>query len=165
MDQEQAQPMEQARPMEQAQRFRGVIEAASGGGAAVRVPPEVASALGGLKRMRVLGTIDGTDFRSNAMVYGRALYVGIHKATRQAAGVAIGDEVELALTLDESPPVVDVPPELETALTAEPALRARWDRLAFSHRREYADWVAEARRPETKARRVEATLEHLRRLG
>jgi hypothetical protein len=147
------------------QRFRGVIEAASGGGAAVRVPPEVATALGGLKQMRVVGTIDGTEFRSSTMPYRGGLYMGVHKATRAAAGVEIGDEIEVVVARDTSPRVLELPPELESALAAEPELRARWDRLAFSHRREHAEAIAEAKRPETKARRLDAALAYLRGLG
>jgi len=147
------------------QRFRGVIEAASGGGAAVRVPPDVATALGGLKQMRVVGTLDGRDFRSSTMPYRGGLYMGVHKATREAAGVVVGDEIEIVLRRDTSPRTLEIPPELEEALAAEPELRARFERLSFSHRREYVDAIAEAKRPETKARRLEAALDYLRGLG
>jgi len=147
------------------QRFRGVIEAASGGGAAVRVPPDVATALGGLKQMRVVGTIDGRDFRSSTMPYRGGLYMGVHKATREAAGVVVGDEIEIVLRRDTSPRTLEIPPELEEALAAEPELRARFERLSFSHRREYVDAIAEAKRPETKTRRLEAALDYLRGLG
>jgi hypothetical protein len=146
-------------------RFRGVIEAATGGGAAVRVPPDVATPLGGLKQMRVVGTINGTEFRSSTMPYRGGLYMGVSKAMRADAGVAVGEEIDVVLSRDDSPRVVTVPPELEAALAAEPELRARWDRLSFSHRREYADSIAEAKRPETKDRRLAATLDHLRGLA
>jgi hypothetical protein len=144
-------------------RFRGVIEAARGGGAVVLVPVDVATALGGLKQMRVFGTIGGaTEFRSSTMPYRGGLYMGVHKATRDAAGVVIGEEIEVVISRDDSPRVLEMPPELDAALTAEPELRARFDRLSFSHRREYADSIAEAKRPETKARRLEAALAYLR---
>jgi hypothetical protein len=146
-------------------RFRGVIEAARGGGAVVLVPPEVGAALGGNKQMRVFGTVNGVEFRSSTMPYRGAFYMGVHKATREAAGVSIGDEVDVVVTRDDSPRVLEIPPDLETALEAEPDLRARFDRLSFSHRREFADSVAEAKRPETRARRIEATLARLRELG
>ena len=145
-------------------RFRGVIEPARGGGAVVLVPPEVGAALGGNKQMRVFGTVNGVEYRSSTMPYRGAFYMGVHKATREAAGVAIGDEVDVTVTRDDSPRVLEIPPDLETALAAEPDLRARFDRLSFSHRREYADSVAEAKRPETRARRIEATLARLREL-
>jgi len=131
----------------------------------VRVPPDVATALGGLKQMRVIGTLDGTDFRSSTMPYRGGLYMGVSKAMREAAGVVIGDEIEVVISRDDSPRVLEMPPELDAALAAEPDLRARFDRLSFSHRREYADSIADAKRPETRARRLEATLEYLRSLA
>jgi uncharacterized protein YdeI (YjbR/CyaY-like superfamily) len=91
--------------------------------------------------------------------------MGVHKATREAAGVAIGDEVEVTVTRDDSPRVLAIPPDLETALAAEPDLRTRFDKLSFSRRRELVDPVAEARRPETRVKRIEATLDRLRQLG
>jgi hypothetical protein len=70
-------------------RFQGVIEAARGGGAVVLVPSDVAEALGGLRQMRVFGTLDGVEYRSSTMPYRGGLYIGVHKATRQAAGAGI----------------------------------------------------------------------------
>lgn len=146
-------------------RFRGIIEAARGGGAVIPIPAETAAALGGTKRMRVLGTLNGTSFRSSTMPYRDVLYLGVHKATREAARVGIGDEVEITLSRDDAPRVVEIPPELAAALSADPDLRARFDRLSFTQRRECAGSIAEAKRPETRARRLEATLETLRQLG
>jgi uncharacterized protein YdeI (YjbR/CyaY-like superfamily) len=72
---------------------------------------------------------------------------------RAAAGIAPGDAVEVVLERDDAPRELEVPPELAAAL-AEPGLRAAYDALAFTHRREYAEWVAEAKRPQTRARRA-----------
>jgi hypothetical protein len=145
-------------------RFQGVIEAARGGGAVVLVPSDVAEALGGLRQMRVFGTLDGVEYRSSTMPYRGGLYIGVHKATRQAAGAGIGDEVEVVATRDDSPRTLELAPELEAALTADPVLRARFEALSFSRRRELADPVATARRPETRARRLEMALVALRAL-
>ena len=57
-------------------------------------------------------------------------------------------------------PEVDVPAELDAALSGD--ARAAFDALAASHRREYAEWVAEAKRPETRVRRAERAVEMLR---
>lgn len=103
---------------------------------------------------------------SSTMPYGgRGLFMGVHKATRTAAGVAVGDEVDIFVTRDETPRVLELAPELEAALAAEPGLRARLEMLSFSRRRELADPVTEARRPETRAARVEKALARLRELG
>lgn len=146
-------------------RFRSVIEAARGGGAVARIPPDVTAALGGLKQLRVVGTLNGVPMQTSTMPYRGAFYVGLHKQVREAARVAVGDEVELELARDERPRVLQLAPELEAALAGEPELRARFDGLSFSRRRELADPVAEARRPETRAARVEKALARLRELG
>jgi len=149
----------------QAHRFTAALEAARAGGAIVQVPPEVAASLGGLKQMRVFGTLNGVAYRSSTMPYGgRGLFMGVHKATREAAGVGFGDVVEVEVTCDDSPRVLELAPELEAAFAANPALRARFDGLSFSRRRELADPVAEAKRPETRARRLEDALDRLRAL-
>ena len=143
-------------------RFRSVIEAARGGGAVAPIPPDVTSALGGLKQMRVTGTLNGTPFRSSTMPYRGGFYVGLHKAVREEAGAGIGEEVELTLVRDDSPRTLELAPALEAALAAEPVLRSRFDSLSFSRRRELAEPVAEAKKPETRAARLEKALARLR---
>lgn len=83
----------------------------------------------------------------------------------EAAGVTIGDEVELTLVRDDSPRVLELAPELRAALAGEPELRQRFDALSFSRRRELADPIAEAKKPETRAARLEKALARLRELG
>lgn len=92
------------------------------------------------------------------MPYRGAFYLGVHKATREAAGVEIGDEVELELTRDDSPRLMEIPPELEAEFAAEPALRERFDALPFSRRRELAAPISEAKKAETRAARLEKAL-------
>lgn len=143
-------------------RFRSVIEAATGGGAAAKVPADVEAALGGRKQMRVTGTLNGVPIRTSTMPYRGGFYVGLHRAAREAAGVEIGDEVELELSRDDSPRVLELPPELEAAFAAEPALRERFDGLSFSRRRDLANPISEAKKPETRAARLEKALSALR---
>jgi hypothetical protein len=143
-------------------RFRTVIEAERGGGAAAQIPPDVEAALGGKKQMRVFGTMNGHPIRTSTMPYRGGFYVGLHKAARQAAGVEIGDEVELVLERDDSPRVLGIPPELEAAFAKEPALRERFDKLSFSRRRDLAGPISEAKKPETRAARLEKALAALR---
>jgi hypothetical protein len=145
--------------------FRAVIEAATGGGAAARIPPDVAAELGGMKQMRVTGSLNGTAIRTSTMPYRGGLYVGVHKAARDEAGVDIGDEVELELYRDDSPRVLDMPPELEAALSSEPALRQRFDALSFSRRRDLAGPISEAMKRETRAARLDKALAALRALA
>jgi hypothetical protein len=145
-------------------RFRAVIEAARGGGSVALIPDEIVDALGGVKAMRVTGTLNGNPYTSNIFPYQRKAYLGVHKATREAAGVAVGEEADFEISRDDRPRTVALAPELEAALAGEPELRARFEALSVSRRRELADPVAEARRPETRAARVDKALTRLREL-
>jgi hypothetical protein len=144
-------------------RFRAVLQEARGGGAGVLIPIDVAEAMGGRKQFRVVGTLNGVPLRSSTFPYeGEGLWLGVHKATREAAGLAFGDEVELSISRDDAPRVLELPPELEAAFAAEPALRDRFDSLSFTRRRELADSIAQAKKPETRAARLEKALAALR---
>jgi hypothetical protein len=142
--------------------FRSVLEAARGGGAVAKIPPDVTKALGGLKQMRVVGTVNGVPYKSSTMPYRGAFYVGVHKATREAAELAIGDELTVEIALDESPRVLELAPELAEALAADSQLRARFEALSFSRRRELADPIRDAVKPETRAARLAKAISQMR---
>lgn len=147
-------------------RFTAELEAGRGGGAMVLVPSDVASALGGLKQMRVVGTLNGVPYQSSMTPYGgRGLFMGVHKATREEAGANPGDQVEVVVTRDDRPRVLEIPAELEQAFAAEPALRDRFDALSYTRRKELAGPISEAKRPETRAARLDHALARLREMG
>lgn len=114
--------------------------------------------------MRVLGTVNGVAFKSSTMPYRGAFYLGVHKATREAAGIDFGEPIEIELIRDTSPRELALPEELEAAFKAEPALAERFASLSFTRRREMAEPIGEAKRPETRARRLEDALNQLREL-
>jgi Bacteriocin-protection, YdeI or OmpD-Associated/Domain of unknown function (DUF1905) len=146
----------------EAHRFTAELEAGRGGGAMVLVPPKIATALGGLRQMRVVGTVNEVPYQSSVMPYGgRGLFLGVHKATREAAGVLPGELVDVVVSRDDRPRVVEIPPELAAALAADPAAQAAFDRLSFTKRKEIAGSVAEAKRPETRERRLAAAMARL----
>ncbi len=87
--------------------------------------------------------------------------LGFNKAVRAACGVTPGEEIAALVILDDAPPQVDVPPPLAAALSAEPAARAAFEALAPTHRKEFARWVSEAKRDETRERRIAETLRML----
>jgi hypothetical protein len=128
----------------------------------LEVPPEVVEALGGGKRPRVTITINGHSWKSRiAIMRGRYL-IGLSNANRQAVGVAIGDEVEVDVEFDAETPVVVEPEDFARALDADPVARAAYDRLAYSHKREHVLAIESAKKPETRARRIEKAIAMLR---
>jgi hypothetical protein len=144
------------------QRFRARLEDAGGGGAAFDVPARAAAALRERKRPPVTVTIGDYTFRTTVAVYGGQPMIGVNKRHRAAAGVDVGDAFDVVVALDEQPRVVEVPADLAEALAHDDAARGAFDEMSYTHRREYVDWIAEAKRPATRARRVAETVERVR---
>jgi Bacteriocin-protection, YdeI or OmpD-Associated/Domain of unknown function (DUF1905) len=145
------------------ERFEAQLEAGRGGGAFVTLPGGVLKALGGGSRFRVTGSLNGVDLESSTMgLGGGRVCMGVHKATRQAAGVDIGDVVHVEIERDTRPRELQVPEDLAAALANDATAAESFERLSFTHRREYVEWVTGAKREETRSRRVAQTLERLR---
>jgi hypothetical protein len=137
--------------------------AARGPAAAVVLDDAQVAAIGeGAKRFPVRATINGYSFRTTVTRMRGEFLLGLNREVRESAGAEAGDTVEVAIELDTEPREVDVPEALATALADDAAARATFDALSFTHRKEYARWVAEAKRAETRDRRVAKALEELR---
>jgi Bacteriocin-protection, YdeI or OmpD-Associated/Domain of unknown function (DUF1905) len=133
-----------------------------GPAAAVVLDDEQVAAVGqGAKRFPVRATVNGYTWRTSVARMGGEFLVGLNREVRDGAGVEAGDNVEVVLELDTAPREVDVPEALASALASDPTAHAAFDGLAFTHRKEYARWIAEAKREETRERRVAKALEML----
>jgi hypothetical protein len=138
-------------------RFRATL-----GERGVVVPGDPKTEFGGA-RAPVAGTVNGTRFRGRLMVYGGVTYLGFRREIRDAAGgIGQGDEVEVVIERDDAPREVEVPDALARALAADRTAQGVFEGLAFTHRKEYATWIAEAKKEETRARRVERAIAMLR---
>jgi uncharacterized protein YdeI (YjbR/CyaY-like superfamily) len=80
----------------------------------------------------------------------------IEQGRMTPAGMALVDEAKRRGTWDNAASGrLDVtPPDLEAALAGVPAAAERWETWASTHRRQYVYWVLDAKRPETRARRI-----------
>lgn len=134
-----------------------------GPAAAFVLDDEQVAALGeGAKRFPVVASVNGHSWRTTVTRMGGEFLVGLNRAVREAAGAEAGDRVTITLELDTEPREVNVPEALAGALEDDPQARAAFEALAFTHRKEYARWIAEAKREETRERRVAQALEMLR---
>lgn len=140
--------------------FDAVIVEARGGGACVDVPDGVVEALGGKGRIKVLATFDGVPYQGSVVSMGGRKVLGMLKEIRTQLGKGPGDGVAVTLELDTVERTVTVADDLAAAL-AEAGLRDAFDGLSYSHRREYVNWIDEAKKPETRARRIAGTVERL----
>ncbi|MET9030038.1 YdeI/OmpD-associated family protein [Nocardia sp. NPDC004168] len=124
----------------------------------LEVPPEVVAALGEGARPPVTITINGHSWKSRvALMRGRYL-LGLSNANRQAAGVEIGEEIEVEVELDTQPRVVVEPPDFAEALDADPVARAAYDDLSYSRKREHVHAIESAKKPDTRQRRIEKAI-------
>ena len=142
--------------------FTGTIEAARGGGAWIPVPFDTREAFGTGRSVRVRAVYDGHTAQSSISRMGGRSVLGIHKATRAAIEKDVGDTVHVRLSRDESPRVVEIPPELAATLAGAPAERTAFDALSYTRRKELARWVGTAKKAETRERRAARALELIR---
>jgi hypothetical protein len=133
-----------------------------GPAAAIVLTDEQVAALGGGKAFPVRITVGAVTVEGRVARMGGENLVGLSRERRAALGVEAGDTVEVVLAPDTAERSVEVPPDLAGAL-ADAGLREAFDRLAPSHRREHVRSVTDAKRPETRARRVAAVVGALTR--
>jgi hypothetical protein len=142
--------------------FRGELRSARGGGHTIEVDAVLAASIGAKHMSRVAGALNGRPYRSNVAKMGGALVLGVHKENVEALGLAIGDPVDVTMALDTEPRGDDAAPELlAEALRRDEVAAATWEKLAPSHRREYVGFIKEARKEETRVRRVQRTIDEL----
>ena len=144
-----------------AKTFRATVVPA-GNATGAEVPVEVVEALGQGKRPLVSITINGHSWRSRIASKGGRYLVGISAANRTAAGIAEGDEISVRLELDTEPRDVDEPPDLASALDADPTIRAAFDRLPFGLRRKHVNDIEAAKAEQTRQRRIRRLVQSLR---
>lgn len=143
--------------------FTARIQNAGGGGAFVEIPFDVEKAFGS-KRPRVKAVIEGVPYRGMlTRMGGKSHLLIILKEIREKIGKTFGDEVEITVEADTGPRVVEVPPELAKAFRKEKAAEAYFHSLPYSHKREYAGYITEAKKQETRERRAARTIEMLKK--
>ena len=154
-------------PSPLATTFRAVLKA---GGPSfmptqVLVVPEAAwQAVGGKATKRVVATLNGHAERLGLLpLEGGGRYLMLRKDLCQHLGIAIGQEVEVSLAADPNPDYVDLPEELAEALGAWPEAEAAFAQHSGAMRRAMARKVADAKRPETRARYAVELAERLAR--
>jgi Bacteriocin-protection, YdeI or OmpD-Associated/Domain of unknown function (DUF1905) len=125
-----------------------------------RVPFDLGEAFG-RARPPVKVTIRSHTWRTTPGVYDGVGYIVVNRAVKEATGVDAGDRVRVRIELDTAPRKVELPPDLREALADAPAAKAAFEALSFTHQREYVEWVKEAKRSETRERRIAATVEQV----
>jgi hypothetical protein len=148
--------------MAQSLQMRATLEPRGPAGAFLLTDEQVAALGNGRKTFPVRVTVNGTTLALRLARMGGQNMIGLAKAVRADAGVEIGAVYDVEITVDDEERQIEVPDDLAAALAADPAAREAFDKLSYTHRKEYVRWVEEAKKEATRAGRVASTVEMVR---
>ncbi len=145
--------------MAEKQTFETVLEKHPGMNATgITIPFDVETVFG-TKRVPVKAVVNGANYRGSIVRMGGVYCLGIPKAFRDAAGIKAGDHIVVTVEVDKQPRIVTPPKDFADALAKSAAASAVWERLSFTHKKEYVNAIIEAKRPETRQRRIEKAVD------
>ena len=148
--------------MTQKHTFTAIIQNPGGGGAFVEIPFDVEKAFGS-KKPRVKAMIEGVPYRGTLVRMGRKNHMLIIlKGIREQIGKTFGDKIKITVESDTEPRVIEVPKELLKELLKDKDAKTFFDKLAYSHQKEYVLWVESAKKDETRRARIVKTIEMLK---
>ena len=117
----------------------------------------------GKVRAPVTVTLNGYTYRSTIAAMGGPPCVPLRRSNREAAGLEGGETIDVRLDLDTEKREVTLPADLRRAVKATRGATERWKKLSYSHQREYVEAIEEARKPDTRARRIEGAVRLIQR--
>lgn len=142
--------------------FTATIIDAGGGGAFVEVPFDVEATFGS-KRPKVKALIEGVPYRGTLVRMGSENHILIIlKGIREQVGKTFGDEIKVSVEADVEERVATVPAELKRVFKSDKEAKSAFEKLSYSHQKEYVKWIEEAKKAETRARRVEQATQLLK---
>jgi len=143
-------------------KFNAKIEAAGGGGAYVFFPHDIEKEFGTKSKVPVKATFDGAPYTGSLIKYGFPQHMLlVPKALREQIGKQPGDTVDVVVWKDDAVRTLEVPDEFKKLLKKE-GLLAVFEKLSYTHRKEYIRWVSEAKKEETRLRRLEKSVTMLK---
>jgi hypothetical protein len=142
--------------------FKAAIQAGDRGGAHILFPYDVQKEFGTNGRVPVKATFDGVPYSGSLIKYGHPQHMlGILSEVRKQIGKQPGDTVEVVLWKDEQERVLDVPAPFKNLMKEEGVLGI-FEKLSYTHKKEYCRWITEAKKDETREKRVKRSIEMLR---
>ena len=143
-------------------KFKAEIQPGRGGGAYVLFPYDVEKEFGAKGQIPVQATINGIPYRVALVKYGHPQHMlPVSKAIREQTATAPGDTISIELWRDDQPRVLEVPKELEQAMKRAGVL-AVFEKLSYTHRKEYCRWITDAKKEETRTNRLTKAVQMLK---
>lgn len=126
----------------------------------ITIPFDVEKVFGG-KRVPVKVSINGADYRSTIFRMGGKYLLAIPKRFRKAANVSGGEMITVEIERDTEIRVIVPPQDLAEALAENKEAKEIWENLSYTFQREYVLAIEDAKRAETRERRVRKTIAEL----
>ena len=143
-------------------KFKAKIESESGGGAYILFPYDTEKEFGTKGRVPIQASFDGVPYTGSLIKYGHPQHMlGLLKAIREQIGKQPGDTIHVELWKDEAPRTVEVPPAFRAAMKKN-GVQAAFEKLSYTHRKEYCRWITEAKKEETRSARLAKAIEMLK---
>lgn len=144
-------------------RFRVLLEKHETSEATgIQVPFDVLKVFGTRARVPVRGTINGFPYRGSIFPMGGGChYMVVNKNVRAGAKAKGGEIVSIVMERDDEPRIITPPADFARALKSNKGARAMWEKLSYTHQKEHALAIEEAKRPETRVRRIEKAIAQL----
>jgi bifunctional DNA-binding transcriptional regulator/antitoxin component of YhaV-PrlF toxin-antitoxin module len=125
----------------------------------ITIPFDVKEVFGAMK-VPVKVRINGAEYRSTVFRMGGKYMMAVPKVFRDAAGIKAGEKITVTMEKDLEKRTVEVPEDLAGALK-NAGLTDVFSKMSYSHQKEYVNAITEAKRAETRTRRIEKTIEQL----
>ena len=115
----------------------------------------------GKGRVKVKVWFDDVFYRGSLVKMNGVAMLLMRKDVKAKVNKDYGDIVAVTVEEDLEERKVEVPALLKKAFKSEPKAKSFFQKLSYTHQKEYATWIKEAKREETKNRRVEKTIQLL----
>jgi Domain of unknown function (DUF1905)/Bacteriocin-protection, YdeI or OmpD-Associated len=144
-------------------KFTAKIAAGDGGGAYVLFPYDTGKKFGTKGNVPVKATFNGVPYTGSLIKCGNPLHMlGMLKAIREQTGKRLGDTIEVVVWKDEAARTVEVPVQFEKLMKKEGVLSV-FKELSYTSRKEYCRWITDAKKKETRLKRLEKAIEKLKK--
>ena len=144
-------------------KFKATIQAGERGGAFIFFPFNVEREFRTTGKVPVKGTFDGVPDAGSIFRYGYPQHLlAVPKAIRDQIGKKPGDTVEVVLWKDDEVRMLEVPADFQNMLEAEKLLPF-FEKLSFTHRKEYCRWITDAKKEATRMARLTKAVALLRK--
>ena len=144
-------------------KFKAKIEAGDGGGAYVLFPYDTEKEFATKGRVPVEATFNGVPYSGSLVKCGHKLHMlGVLKSIREQIGKGPGEAIEVVVSKDDGVRTVELPPHLENLIKKEGLLPV-FEKLSYTHRKEYCRWITDAKKEETQLKRLEKAIEMLKK--